>query len=248
MSTDNGPVYKVLVLLYNECDILDYAGPMEVLGAAFRSADYANPGLTFDVFTTAADDFTSVGTGTNSITKRAALKIVPETHIGEVVSKIAEYDILLVPGGGVSAVYNLATATPDRPEIQLIKAFTEAPTGPALGQGKGKGNEKVLMSVCTGALMLGATGALDGIKSTTHHLGWDLLGEVSKGKTEVVKGGTRYVDGGPIKDGLRVITTGGISSGLDGALYLVGQLTSPKVVHFVKNLMEYDTGSKAIAA
>ena len=73
-----------------------------------------------------------------------------------------------------------------------------------------------VLSVCTGALILGKAGLLDGLTATTHHQAIELLGEIAP-KATVVED-ERFVDNG------KVITAGGISAGIDMSLYVVGKL------------------------
>jgi putative intracellular protease/amidase len=105
-------------------------------------------------------------------------------------------DILLVPGGGVrKAVEN----------PQVIKWI----------QDNAKDSSYV-MSVCTGAFLLAKAGLLDGLTATTFHSAIDALAQRAP-KTKVVYD-QRFVDNG------KIITTAGLSSGIDGALHLVGKI------------------------
>src|SRR5215469_1318913 len=79
-------------------------------------------------------------------------------------------------------------------------------------------SSKYVMSVCTGALILAKAGLLDGLSATTFHDAIDLLAQIAP-KTRVVND-QRYVDNG------KIITTAGLSSGIDGALYLVSKIKS----------------------
>ena len=67
---------------------------------------------------------------------------------------------------------------------------------------------RTILSICTGALFLGASGLLGGSRATTHHLFLDDLGAIceKEGKTHV--GQARYVDGVLRENGFRVITVG----------------------------------------
>jgi transcriptional regulator GlxA family with amidase domain len=79
---------------------------------------------------------------------------------------------------------------------------------------KVKGHEgKTLMSVCVGAFTLAATGLLDGRQATTHYL--SIKEFEGKFKHVQVIRNVRYIVDG------KFITTGGVTSGIDGALYLV---------------------------
>jgi putative intracellular protease/amidase len=105
-------------------------------------------------------------------------------------------DILLVPGGGVGNAVNNPRL------INWLQANAQA--------------AKYVMSVCTGAFLLGKAGLLDGLTATTVRGGIDQLATYYP-KTKVVHD-QRWVDNG------RVITTAGLSSGIDGALHLVEKI------------------------
>lgn len=87
-------------------------------------------------------------------------------------------------------------------------------------------------SVCTGAFVLGEAGILEGQTATTFHNALDGL-EKSYPKTKVLKN-ARYVDNG------KVITTAGISAGIDGALHLVAKLNGFNAARKIAYHMEYD--------
>lgn len=87
-------------------------------------------------------------------------------------------------------------------------------------------------SVCTGAFILGKAGLLDGLTVTTFHRSIDQLRQaVPKAK---VLADVRFVDNGA------VITTAGISAGIDGALHLVSKLKGTGAARRVAEYMEYD--------
>jgi len=87
-------------------------------------------------------------------------------------------------------------------------------------------------SVCTEAFAFGKAGLLDNKTATTFHLAIDNL-QKSFPKTEVMSG-VRFVDNG------NVITTAGISAGIDGALHLVAKLRSEAAAKAAAEYMEYD--------
>lgn len=86
---------------------------------------------------------------------------------------------------------------------------------------------EVLMSVCTGALVLGAAGLLERRAATTHHDAYDELAAVSP-TTKVVRG-QRFV-----RSSENILTSGGVSAGVDLALHVVqllaGQETKDRAV------------------
>jgi transcriptional regulator GlxA family with amidase domain len=84
-------------------------------------------------------------------------------------------------------------------------------------------------SVCTGALVLGAAGILDGVRATTHWAYRDVLGDLgAEVSTDRV-----VIDG-------KVATAAGVSSGIDMALALVGEIAGPEVAQAMQLGIEYD--------
>jgi len=84
-------------------------------------------------------------------------------------------------------------------------------------------------SVCTGSLLLGAAGLLEGRRATGH---WLFLEQLREYGAEPVRG--RYVEDG------KLITAAGVSAGIDMALYLVGREAGPAVAQSVQLGIEYD--------
>ncbi|HEU5037700.1 MAG TPA: DJ-1/PfpI family protein [Nocardioides sp.] len=76
---------------------------------------------------------------------------------------------------------------------------------------------ELLMSVCTGALVLGAAGLLERRPATTHHDAYDELAAISP-TTKVIRG-QRFV-----RSSDTILTSAGVSAGVDLALHVVQQL------------------------
>ncbi len=95
-----------------------------------------------------------------------------------------------------------------------------------------EGQADYIFSVCSGAFALGYAGLLDGRTATTFHLRIEEL-RVAFPKANVLSG-VRFVDNG------RIITTAGISAGIDGALHLVSRLKGEAAARAVAEEMEYD--------
>ncbi len=84
----------------------------------------------------------------------------------------------------------------------------------------------LVASVCTGALVLAAAGLLTGRPATTHH---GALGELAAADPTVdVRRGVRFVDDGD------VVTSAGVTAGIDLALHLVARLDSPAAADGVR--------------
>jgi len=99
-------------------------------------------------------------------------------------------------------------------------------------------NAELLLSVCTGSLILGAAGLLDGLDATTHFGAYDELRKVAPGCR--VRTDMRYVDTG------RLITSAGVSAGIDMALHVVARLHGDDVAQETARYMEYE-GHYAVA-
>ena len=90
---------------------------------------------------------------------------------------------------------------------------------------------EIAQSVCTGASVLGKAGMLDGLEVTTFHGAIDALQK--RYPKAQVKRGRRFVDNG------QVVTTAGISAGIDGSLHVVARLLGRRVADGVATYMEY---------
>jgi len=126
------------------------------------------------------------------------------------ITEVTRADILVVPGGyGEEQV----RANPAMLEwVRAIHATTQWTT-----------------SVCTGALVLGAAGILDGLEATTHWAAREQLRQFDA--TPVTR---RIVEQG------KVITAAGVSAGIDMALYLTRRLAGDDVAHAIQIVIEYD--------
>ena len=123
-----------------------------------------------------------------------------------------ELDVLLVPGGQGT-----------RREVN----------NPAVIEWIRKVGERCqwVTSVCTGALLLHEAGFAKGKRVTTH---WAFVEQLRARGDVTVLDGPRYV-----RDG-NLVTSAGISAGIDMALWLVGQLESPEVARRVQRYVQYD--------
>jgi putative intracellular protease/amidase len=84
-------------------------------------------------------------------------------------------------------------------------------------------------SVCTGSLLLGAAGILDGLEATCHWLDMDSLERYGARPT-----GRRVVEQG------KVITAAGVSSGIDMGLLLAAKVGGPEIAQAIQLGIEYD--------
>jgi transcriptional regulator GlxA family with amidase domain len=124
-------------------------------------------------------------------------------------SEVLQPDIVVVPGG---------SGTRDQPHDELVAWIQQVHQG-----------SRWTTSVCTGALLLGAAGVLDGLRATTHWMFFDRLRAFGAEPTL-----ERVVEQG------KVMTAAGVSSGIDMALRLVQLIAGDDVAQAVQLSIEYD--------
>lgn len=124
--------------------------------------------------------------------------------------EVSEADIVLVPGGKGNR--------PLLADEAVLSWLRRMDAG-----------SKWTTSVCTGALVLGAAGLLEGKRATTY---WPFLEQLREYGADPVGG--RYVEDG------KTITAAGVSAGIDMAFHLVGQEVGPEVAQAVQLGIEYD--------
>ena len=121
----------------------------------------------------------------------------------------------------------------DAPQPRVIVMGAQAGHTPAkiAWIRKASENADFVLSVCTGAFLLAETGLLDGQSATTHHEFFDSF-EKAYPKVKLVRD-ARYVDNG------KVITAGGLTSGMDGALHIVDRMLGRERAERTIAHMEY---------
>lgn len=92
---------------------------------------------------------------------------------------------------------------------------------------------ELLLSVCTGALIVVSTGLVEGMQLTTNRLAMEELRQVAP-PTATILDDVRYVDNG------NVIFSAGVSAGIDMSLYVIGKLLGQERALQAARLMEYD--------
>jgi transcriptional regulator GlxA family with amidase domain len=134
------------------------------------------------------------------------LKLIAEATFDDVPAP----DVVVVPGGT-----GTRDALGDERLVEWIRAAHATSTWTT--------------SVCTGALLLGAAGILDGLRATTH---WAYMDDLARYGAEATSG--RVVRQG------KVITSAGVSSGIDMALTLAAQIAGDDVAQAIQLRIEYD--------
>lgn len=126
------------------------------------------------------------------------------------IAEVSDPDIVLVPGGKGNR-----PLLEDEEVLSWLRQVDEQTTWTS--------------SVCTGSLVLGAAGLLDGRRATCHWLFLERLREYGADPV-----GGRYVEDG------KTITAAGVSAGIDMALHLVGREVGPELAQAIQLGIEYD--------
>lgn len=196
-AQDGATAFKtrnVAILVYDEVELLDFAGPGEV----FQQAEVAGK-KAFHVYTVAVNS--------KEITSQQFLKVTAQYSVEDCPAP----DILVIPGG------NSAAQADNEKLIAWIKTVDQ--------------KAEYMLSVCNGVRLLAKTGALDGKTATSHYGAIDNLAKEFP-KVEMIRG-KRFVDNG------RIITTEGVSAGIDGSLYLVSKILGKDAARDVATQMMY---------
>jgi transcriptional regulator GlxA family with amidase domain len=135
------------------------------------------------------------------------VKMIP-THSFE---ELPHPSVLLVPGGGVPTLRAMRNV----PIRNYVRSAAET--------------AEVAGSVCTGALILGSVGLLEGRQATTHWAYYKILEEL----------GAKYVRKRWVEDG-KFICSAGVSAGIDMALALTARLTDEDTARRVQRFLGYD--------
>jgi putative intracellular protease/amidase len=131
-------------------------------------------------------------------------------HADALLEELREPEVVCVPGGlGTRALLD------DQPLLEWIR--------------HAHAHSQWTTSVCTGSLLLGAAGILEGLEATTYWLELDTLAAFGAQPVE-----QRVVEQG------KVITAAGVSSGIDMALVLAAKIGGPELAQAIQLGIEYD--------
>jgi transcriptional regulator GlxA family with amidase domain len=194
---------NVGIVIYDEVELLDMAGPYEVFTTASRVHARSQPSGVPPLFTVV-----TIARDTVQVRARAGLRLQPDWTL----SDHPPLDCAVVPGGVVDSELR-------QPDLLAWIA----------GQAR---TARIVASVCTGSLLLAQAGVLDGHEATTHWEDLAALRELRPGLR--VKEGVRWVDAGA------VVTSAGISAGIDMSLHLVQRLHGQELALRTARQMEFD--------
>lgn len=139
------------------------------------------------------------------------LRFVPDRTYEE-----GSAEILIVPGGGWAA----------RADVGAWAEYRRGDWLPLLASAAS--TARIIAGVCTGTMLLAHAGIVGTRRATTHHAAW----------TDLEATGARLVEDRVVDDG-DLITSGGVTSGIDLAMWLVEREGSPELAARIAERMEY---------
>jgi transcriptional regulator GlxA family with amidase domain len=191
------------LLLFDQVEELDFAGPWEVFtaSASLRGG---------------ADSAVLIAERPEPVRCAKGMIVVPHHTLDD----HPPLDVLLIPGGRGARLVE-----PDNPVVTGWIAKTAA-------------QATWVASVCTGAFLLHAAGPGRGHRMATHWAYEDAL--EARGDVTVVRGARYVVDG-------NVLSSQGVSAGIDSALWLVGRLHGREHAREVRRTIQYDPAPPYLA-
>ena len=180
------------ILLFDEVEELDFAGPYEVFGMA----------------KTEGDVLVTIAERPDPVRGAKGLRVLPDHTFADA----PPVDVLVVPGG-----WGTRREAENPALLDWIAQVAPGCTW--------------VTSVCTGAFLLHAAGVATGRQMTTH---WASIDRLRAQSGVRVHEHARYV-----RDG-NVVTSAGVSAGIDMALWIVGQIYGVEHARVTQYAMEYD--------
>lgn len=196
---------KIAIILFDDVEVLDFTGPFEVFSVTGKRA----LGEPFEVYTVAEKD---------TIMARNKLIVKPTYTFADCPTP----NIFLVPGGGGyhadGSPFGSRKEMHNPVMLDWIKRMN--------------GMTELVLSVCTGALLVAKAGLLDNLEATTHFMAIEALREVAPNTK--ISPEKRFVDNG------KIILSAGVSAGIDMAFYVVEKLQGKEVSLETARYMQYD--------
>jgi transcriptional regulator GlxA family with amidase domain len=192
---------RVGILVFDDVEVLDFCGPFEVFSVTRLNEERRREDPS-------PFEVLLVAQQAGVVTAAGALKVIPDATL----VACPALDVLVVPGGwGTRREMHNA---------ELLAWIAQ----------RGRQVE-TLTSVCTGAMLLGHAGLLDGRRATTH---WRSLDWMSESFPQVTVERALHV----VEDG-HVVTSAGISAGIDMALRVVARYHGDAIARATARQMEY---------
>lgn len=192
---------RVGIVIFDEVEVLDFCGPYEVFSVTRINSEKRRE-------EPSPFEVILVAEHDKPVVTTGGMRVLPDTTY----ATCPPLDILLVPGGW---------GTRKEMHNPTLLTFVNAQAAQV----------ETLTSVCTGALVLGNAGLLDGLRATTHWRSLDWMQELFPNVT--VDSVSQVVEQG------YVLTSAGISAGIDMALTVVKNYCGEAVARTTARHMEY---------
>ena len=197
---------NVAIFIFDDVEVLDFAGPFEIFSVCGLRNGGEKP---FNVYTVAEK---------KNIRARNNLLITANYLLTD----CPVPDIVLIPGGG--GMHPDGTAFGSRKEMhnEVLLDWVRMQNKTA----------ELMLSVCTGSLVLAKAGLLEGLAATTHWKAVKAMEDAAPNTTLFPE--KRWVDNG------RIILSAGVSAGIDMSLYVISKLLGKEVADENARYIQYD--------
>ena len=192
---------RVGIVLFEDVEVLDFCGPFEVFSATRMNEEKRRE-------EPSPFEVLLIAENPSPITTTGGMKVLPHYTF----DSCPRLDILVCPGGW-------GTRKELKNPIMLDWLRMRA------------AEVETLAAVCTGSMLLGFAGLLDGLHATTHWRSLDWMRESFP--TVTVEYGKHFVQDG------RVLTSAGISAGIDMSLKVVANYFGEEIARATSRHMEY---------
>jgi transcriptional regulator GlxA family with amidase domain len=192
---------RVGIVIFPDVEVLDFCGPFEVFSVTRLNEDTRRQDLS-------PFEVVLIAETTAAVVASGGLRVQPDYSIHDA----PQLDVLVIPGGWGTRreIGNLALLSFIATRARTVETLT---------------------SVCTGSMLLGTAGLLDGRRATTH---WRSLAWMRESFPKVTVLDDLHV----VEDG-HVLTSAGISAGIDMALRVVTRYFGEAIGRATARHMEY---------
>jgi transcriptional regulator GlxA family with amidase domain len=192
---------RVGIVIFDEVEVLDFCGPYEVFSVTRLHEEKRRE-------ESSPFDVLLVAEHPGPVIATGKMKVIPH----ETFDSCPPLDILVVPGG-----WGTRKELSNPVMLNWLRARAV--------------EVETLTSVCTGSMLLGFAGILNGLRATTHWRSLDWMRDSFPAVS--VDYGKHFVEDG------RVITSAGISAGIDMALRVVARYCGEEIARATAKHMEY---------
>lgn len=197
---------NVAIFIFDDVEVLDFAGPFEIFSVCGLRNGGEKP---FNVYTVAEK---------HNIRARNNLLITSNYLLAD----CPKPDIVLIPGGGGMHADGSPFGSRKEMHNEMLLNWIREQNETA----------ELMLSVCTGSLMLAKAGLLEGLAATTH---WKAVEAMqSAAPNTILFPEKRWVDNG------RIILSAGVSAGIDMSLYVISKLLGKEVADENAQYIQYD--------